>query len=109
MNYTPEGTAITKFSVAVDNSTKQKKDTLWVNVVSFGFTAEAVATYLSKGKSCIVHGRMRQNRYTDRNNLPQVWTELVADRVEFTGKKDDQPVEVETPPPTEEVDLANPF
>lgn len=49
MQYSPQGNAITNFSVAVDCGFGDKKKTVWVSLVSFGKQAEILNQYLSKG------------------------------------------------------------
>lgn len=74
MKYTPQGTAVTKFSVAVDRSYKDKtgeqvKKTIWYNVVFWGKVAE-VAASVSKGDNVLIEGTLE----TDETGSPRVWT-----------------------------------
>lgn len=49
MQYNPQGNAITNMSVATDVGFGDKKETVWVSLVSFGKQAEVLNQYLSKG------------------------------------------------------------
>ncbi len=56
-NFTPKGTAMLKFSVAVRRPfAKDKTD--WFDVVYFGKGAEAVKDYVATGKQVSVQGRL---------------------------------------------------
>lgn len=85
MRYTPQGTAITSFSVAVNEG----KHTEWFNVVAFNKTAEVANQYLNKGQEVLIQGRLN-TRSWDGDKGKQYRTELVADKVNFIGKKRDE-------------------
>jgi len=53
MNYTPDGTAVAKFSLAVNRFSKsstgeRQQDTDWFNIVAWRQLAETCSTYLKK-------------------------------------------------------------
>lgn len=50
MRYTPQGTAVTNFSVACDVGFGEYQQTIWVRISTFGKLAEACNQYLSKGR-----------------------------------------------------------
>ena len=50
MRYTPSGTAVTNFNVAVDTGFGDKKVTAWLRLSAFGKLAETANQYLVKGK-----------------------------------------------------------
>ena len=62
MNYTPNGKAVTKFSLAVDQGKGQ--DTLWLTIVCWNELAERMHEYLSKGQLVFVQGRLVQRLRT---------------------------------------------
>ena len=49
LRYAESGTAIARFTVAVDRFAKGKRDTDWINVTAFGKQAENASQYLHKG------------------------------------------------------------
>lgn len=49
MQYSPNGSAITNITVAVDTGFGDKKETVWFSLVAFGVQAEAINKYFSKG------------------------------------------------------------
>jgi single-strand DNA-binding protein len=63
MRYTPNGQAVTSFSVATDrrwtdSSGAKQKETAWFRVSVWGKQAETTNQYLKKGSQVIVEGRL---------------------------------------------------
>ncbi len=61
--YTTNGIAIAKFSVAVDRFSKNpetgEKETDFIDIVAFRRTAEFVTQYITKGRLVAVEGRLQ--------------------------------------------------
>lgn len=92
MQYTPNGNAVTKFSVATDSGFGDKKKTEWFNVVTWEKTAEACAQYIVKGSLVYVEGRMETRTWDNKEGVKQYRTELVAERVQFLDPKGERAV-----------------
>ena len=60
--------------------------TEWHRVVCFGKTAELADRYLTKGRECIVEGKLRTSSW-EKDGEKRYRTEVVADRIEFIGGK----------------------
>ncbi|HVN54814.1 MAG TPA: single-stranded DNA-binding protein [Anaerolineaceae bacterium] len=63
MRFTPNGQAVTSFSVATSrqytsNSGQQVKETIWFRVSAWGKLAETCNQYLKKGSKVLVEGRL---------------------------------------------------
>ena len=69
------------FHIAVNNP-RNKEEVLYMNVAVWGKPAESCNTYLQKGSSVLVEGRIRQAKLENGS----YWTEVVADTVQFLGK-----------------------
>ncbi len=88
LRYTNAGTAVCKFSLAV-NRRKRTGDT-WDDEVSFfdivlwGKQGEAVSRYLEKGKQVSVAGELRQNRW-EQDGQTRSKVEVVALNVQLLG------------------------
>ena len=85
MKYTPTGTAVTNFSVAVDGYRKDadgNKQTDWFDVVAFGKTAEFVAQYVDKGARVSLRGRLQQEKWTTPEGQSRSRVSIVADQVQ---------------------------
>ena len=84
MKYTPKGTAITKFSMAVTTGYGDKKKTIWVNVSSFGQQAEFVNQWLQKGSLVFVTAEITDvYAYTKKDETPGASLEVKLLTVEF--------------------------
>jgi single-strand DNA-binding protein len=72
LKYTAAGQAVSKFSLAINEKKKNGDD--WVNEASFfditlwGKQAESLNQYLTKGKQIAVDGKLKQERWTDRDS-----------------------------------------
>lgn len=67
LKYTNSGTAMCKFSIAVNDSKKQGDqwvdDPSFFDVVYWGKGGEAINLYLAKGKQVLVEGKTKQERW----------------------------------------------
>lgn len=77
MRYTPQGQAVTSFTVAVnenftDSKGEKVKRTIWYRVAAWGKQAETCNLYVKKGKRVLVEGRLVAD-YTTGN--PRIWTD----------------------------------
>lgn len=95
--YTAGGDAIASFSIAVGSAWKDKsgakqESTEWVNVTAFGKLGEICAQYLDKGSQVYLSGRMKTEKYTDKQGIEKYSTKIIADRMQMLGgKSDDKP------------------
>jgi len=88
LSYTPQGTAVCKFSVATnerrrDKSGEQQDITTWFRVSAWGKQAENVSRYLTKGRKVYVEGRLHVEEWTDREGKPRQSLEVNASDVQF--------------------------
>ncbi|MCX5716820.1 MAG: single-stranded DNA-binding protein [Nitrospirae bacterium] len=90
LRYTPQGTAVASFRIAVNSKIKQqgelKDETLFIGVVVFGKQAESAGQYLNKGRSVLVEGRL-QERSWEKDGQKHSRMEVVASSVRFLSKK----------------------
>jgi single-strand DNA-binding protein len=64
---TPSGKSVTSFSLAVDRGTQDDQADFF-DVTAWEKTGELVAQYLSKGRRCLVQGRLRQDSWDDKES-----------------------------------------
>jgi single-strand DNA-binding protein len=86
--YTASGTAVCKLSIAVNRSYKKgdawEKEVSFFDVTAFARIAEACAEYLKKGRGVRVVGRLKQDRWNDKDSgSPRSKVYVVAEHVEF--------------------------
>ena len=90
MRYTPSGTAVTNFSVAVSrrwtgrDGQKQEKTT-WFRVNAWDKLAELTNQYLSKGRLVLVEGDVEARAWTTQEGEARASLELRAINVQFLG------------------------
>ena len=87
MRFTPEGKAVTNFSLAV---TDGKSETVWFRVVSWQGLAEKVNEYLTKGRQVYVEGRLRPREWEGQDGKKHTSLDVVASKVVFLGAKSSQ-------------------
>lgn len=95
MNYTPSGTALTRFTLAVSRSYKtssgEKRDeTEWFNIVAWDKLAEICNQYLHKGSKAYIEGRVSQRKYTDKNGVERYSFDIVASDMQILTPKSAQ-------------------
>jgi len=90
LRYTPQGTAVTSFRIAVNSRFKQaedtRQDTLFIDVVVFGKQAESCGEYLSKGRPVLVEGRLQERRWESEGQKKSKF-EVIAQNVRFLPRK----------------------
>lgn len=88
---TQSGKSVASFSLAVDRDFQQngEKQADFISVVAWGKTAEFIDKHFRKGRMIAVVGRIQTRTYTDKDGNKRKATEVVADKVSFTGEKAD--------------------
>ena len=91
---TNSGKYVASFTLAVerDFSTENEKETDFINVVTWGKTAEFVAKYFIKGKQMLVNGRLQVRKWQNQNGENRYSTEVLAEKVYFAGGKEKDPL-----------------
>ena len=75
---TPSGANVCSFSIAVDRRFQQKGEEK---------KSDFVTRYFGKGRMILVEGELQTRSYTDKNGMNVRVTEVIADRLCFTGEK----------------------
>ncbi|MDR2054233.1 MAG: single-stranded DNA-binding protein [Treponema sp.] len=83
----PKGTAVCTFPLASNRYFKQdsglEKEVSYFNVESWGKLAESAGNLGCKGRGVRVVGRIKQERWTDRDGKNQSRVLIVAEHIEF--------------------------
>jgi single-strand DNA-binding protein len=91
LKYTTGGTAVCKFSVAVNR--RRKVNDQWedeanfFDVTLFGKQGETLNQYLLKGKQVGISGELRQERW-EKDGQTRSRVEIVANNIQLLGGKD---------------------
>ena len=90
MRYTGNGTAMTRFSVAVGRTYQvdgeRREETEWFNIVAWSKLAELCQAHLTKGRKVYVEGRQSTRSYDGPDGQKKYITELVANQVIFLDR-----------------------
>lgn len=95
LKYTPSGNkAVCNLRIATsetykDKSGQRQENTEWHRVNVWGDQAENCNKYLAKGRSVYIEGRIQTRSWEDKDGQKKYSTEIVADRVQFLGNKND--------------------
>lgn len=89
IRYSASGAAVCSFSIAVGWKTKYKEGAEWVSVTAFEKLGEICAEYLKKGSQVYISGRMKTEKYDDKEGVTRYSTKIVADRMQMLGGRDD--------------------
>ncbi|MFC2419748.1 MAG: single-stranded DNA-binding protein [Treponema maltophilum] len=88
LKYTPNGFAISNFSIAVNR--RRKNGEQWVEEANFfditlyGKSAESLKQYLIKGKQVAVDGELRQDRW-EQDGQPRSRVVIAANNIQLLG------------------------
>ena len=86
MRYTPNGQAVSNFSVATNHRWKNKdgsdgEATEYHDVVVWGKQAENVTPMLKKGEPVLVEGRLQTRSWEGQDGVKRYRTEIIADNI----------------------------
>ena len=89
IRYSTDGLAIANFSVATDESYKDRSgnrqtQTEWHRIVAFGKLAEICGEYLMKGRQVYIEGRLKTRSWTDKNGDKKYTTENNPKKTDFS-------------------------
>lgn len=85
LKFTPTGTAVTTFTLAVERRFKKEGQPQadFIPIVVWGKTGESVANHKKKGALLAVTGRIETRSYEAKDGSKRYVTEVVADEVSF--------------------------
>ena len=86
IRYTQSGKAVTKFTLAINNP-RNKEETTYVDIVAWDRLGETCNTYLKKGSSALVEGRLVIRSYDDKDGNKRKATEVVIDNMQMLGSR----------------------
>jgi single-strand DNA-binding protein len=92
--YLPSGDAVTNIRIATsemikDKATGDRKEvTEWHRVALFGRQAEVAGEYLKKGRPVYIEGRIRTNKWQDKEGHDRYTTEIIATTMKLLGSRE---------------------
>ncbi len=94
VRYTPNGTAVASFTLAVNEKYKPKdggetKESVhYIDCVAFGNQAENIGKYQNKGDLLLVDGKLQQRRWEDKDSgQKRSKIEVVVRMAQFMSKR----------------------
>jgi single-strand DNA-binding protein len=96
MNYTPDGVAVAKFSLAVTQrrgksaTGERQEETIWYNISAWRQLAEICSTYLKKGSKVFVEGSLVPRKYTDKTGAERTALDVTITDMEMLTPKGQQ-------------------
>lgn len=108
LRYIPQtDRAVSNFSLATNerifnpNTNESDIRTEWHRIVAWGKLAEFCEKYISKGKQILVEGRLRTDKWQDRDGNQRYTTKIHAQSITLLGKRDDTETGKTFPSPEE--------
>jgi single-strand DNA-binding protein len=97
LRYTPQGVAVSEFSIALNRKFSKKdgevvEEVAFVDVTTWARLAEISAEFLKKGRPILLSGRLAQDRWEDEaTGQKRSRLRVVAEAIQFlgSGSKDD--------------------
>ena len=101
VRYTSSGKAVANFSIATEEKWKNaagepQSKTEWHRCVAWGKLAEIIQKYVKKGNLIFVQGRI-ETRSWEKDGVKRYSTEIVVDRMQMLGSKNDNAGRPEAP------------
>ena len=92
LQVTPDGTPVTKFSLAVNRYSKtgsgeRKEETDWYNISAWRGLAEIAEKYLHKGSKVYIEGRLQQRKYTGNDGIQRTSIDVTVTEMEMLDPK----------------------
>ena len=91
IRYLDNGVAVANMSIATTENYKNKKgdrvsQTEWHEIVLWRGLAEIAEKYLKKGSSVYIEGKIRTNKWVDKEGVTRNKVEIMADKMNMLSK-----------------------
>jgi len=93
LRYTPQGTGVANFTLAIDRPFKSEsgeQQTDFIRCVAFGKRAETIANYVKKGHRFGITGRVQTGSYQDKDGKTIYTTDIAVNDFTFLESKNTQ-------------------
>ena len=95
VKYLDNGVAVANLSLATSENYKNKDgekvtQTEWHDIVLWRGLAEVAEKYLKKGSSVYIEGKLRTNKWVDKDEHTRYKTEVLADKLTMLGRSQNQ-------------------
>ena len=93
LRYTPQGSAVCEFALALNyqytnKQTGQKvEEVSFIDIVAWGKTGEICAEYLKKGRQVMIEGRLKQDRWEAQDGKKMSKVRVTVESFTFVGAR----------------------
>jgi single-strand DNA-binding protein len=87
LKITPNGKNVCSFTIAVDRSYGNNKETDFITCVAWEKTAEFIKKYFGKGSEIGIEGSIQTRKWTDKNGNNRTAFEIRVSNTQFIGSK----------------------
>ena len=101
IKYTPQGTQLAKFGLAVDRVRSKTNEVDFINITSWGKLAEICGQYLRKGKLVLIEGEIRTRKYETQDGQKRTSFEVNASTMQMLGSRGDGGSSYSSAPPAQ--------
>ena len=97
IKYTPKGTAIANFGIAINRvftpeGGEKREEVTFIDLEAWGRTAEVIGEYFKKGKPIYVEGRLKLDQWDDKTTGKKMSKlRVVVESFEFLGSREGGP------------------
>jgi len=91
LRYTPSGTAVCEFGMAVNRKYKDREETTFVDLVAWARQAELISEYCKKGRPLFVEGRLTFDSWEGKDGQKRSRLRVTVENFQFLGggRRDD--------------------
>ena len=91
LRQTPQGTAVTRFTIAVDRRFRKEggQQADFITCVAWRQTAEFICRFFQKGRMIAVEGQLQSRSWDSQDGKRQYATEVIIDNAYFTGSRNE--------------------
>ena len=94
IKYTPKGTAIANFGIAINRvftpeGGEKREEVTFIDLEAWGRTAEVIGEYFKKGKPIFIEGRLKLDQWDDKTTGKKMSKlRVVVESFEFLGSRE---------------------
>ena len=94
IKYTPKGTAIANFGIAINRvftpeGGEKREEVTFIDLEAWGRTAEVIGEYFKKGKPIFIDGRLKLDQWDDKTTGKKMSKlRVVVESFEFLGSRE---------------------
>ena len=94
IKYTPKGTAIANFGIAINRTYtpeggEKREEVTFIDLEAFGRTAEVIGEYFKKGRPIFIEGRLKLDQWDDKTTgKKQSKLRVVVESFEFLSSRE---------------------